>query len=148
MSGRTYSFLNFNCAVSGPGGAISIGSGSGTSDEGITFEPAEDINTMEVGPDGNGQHSLTGNKSGHITLHLLKTSPVNAQLMAMYNFQTSSAANHGQNNISGVDTVSGDAYTCQQVAFKRRPTMKQGRNAGFNDWTFDVVQMDIVLGAV
>jgi structural protein KPP10_ORF10 len=148
MSGRTYSFLNFNCAISGPGGVISIGNGSGANDEGISFEPAEDISTMEVGPDGTGQHSLHGNKSGHITLHLLKTSPANATLMAMYNYQTGSPANHGQNNISGVDTISGDVVTCQQVAFKRRPTMKQGKVAGYNDWQFDAVQMDIVLGLI
>ena len=146
MAGHTYSFLNFNCEISGPGGLISIGNGSGTNDEGITFEPVEDISSMEVGPDGLGQHSLHGNKSGHIVLHLLKTSATNAALQAMYNFQTNSPANHGQSIVSGVDSLSGDEVTCQQVAFKRRITLKQGKNAGYNDWLFDAVQMDIVLG--
>lgn len=146
MSGRTYSFLNFNATINGPGGVIAIGNGSGANDEGISFEPAEDISTMEVGPDGTGQHSLHGNKSGHITLRVLKTSPVNAQLHAMFNFQTNSPANHGQNNISGVDAISGDVVTCQQVAFKRRPTLKQAKAAGYNEWLFDAVQIDVVLG--
>lgn len=148
MSGRTYSFLNFHCDISGPGGVISIGNGSGANDEGITFEPTEDISSMEVGPDGTGQHSLHGNKSGHVTLRVLKTSPVNALLHAMYNFQTSSPANHGQNNISGVDGISGDEVTCQQVAFKRRPILKQAKVAGYNEWLFDAVQIDVVLGIV
>ena len=144
MSGKTYSFLNFNCTLSGPGGLISLGNGSGANDEGITFEPAEDISSMEVGPDGSGQHSLHGNKSGHVTVRLLKTSPVNGLLMAMYNFQTSAPANHGQNTLVGVDSVTGDTVTCQQVAFKRRPTMKQGKVAGYNEWQFDAVSMDMV----
>lgn len=146
MSGHTYSFLNFNCTLVGPGGSIRIGNGSGATDEGITFEPVEDISTMEVSSDGAGQHSLHANKSGHVTLRVLKTSDINAQLQAMYNFQTANPANHGQNLITGIDKVSGDQITCQQVAFKRRITMKQGKVAGMIDWQFDVVQMDIVLG--
>lgn len=146
MAGKTYSFLNFKCAISGPGGLINIASGAGTNDEGITFEASEDINTMEVGPDGLGQHSLNGNKSGHVTVRVLKTSSVNAQLQAMYNFQTSNPANHGQNIITGTDVVSGDDVTCQQVAFKRRPTLAQKKVAGFNDWQFDAISIDVVLG--
>lgn len=146
MAGRTYSFLSFTCAIAGPGGVIPIGSGSGTDDEGISFEPTEDINSMEVGPDGLGQHSLHGNRSGRVVLRLLKTSPTNALLMAMFNFQTNSAANHGQNTITGVDQVSGDVITCQQTAFRQRPTLKFGKVAGYNEWIFDTVSMEFALG--
>lgn len=146
MAGKTYSFLNFVCAITGPGGVINIGTGVGPNDEGITFEPTEDRNTMEVGPDGNGQHSLNGNKSGHITLRVLKTSNANAQLQAMFNFQTANPANHGQNVVTGADRLSGDQVTCQQVAFKRQPNLKQQKVAGYVDWLFDVINMDIVLG--
>jgi len=101
---------------------------------------------MEVGPDGTGQHSLNANKSGRCELRLLKTSSTNALLMAMANFQLGSPANHGQNNISGVDTISGDVITGQQVAFTKRPDMKQQSKAGIFTWTFDIVTLDIVLG--
>lgn len=146
MAGKTFSLLNFHCDLAGPGGLITIGSGAGLADEGITFAPNEDISNMEVGPDGTGQHSLHGNKSGTVTLTLLKTSTTNALLMAMYNFQTASPANHGQNTITGTDTISGDVITCQQVAFKRKPDIKYAKQAGTNTWVFEAVQMDSALG--
>lgn len=146
MAAKTYSFLSCTCALVGPGGAISLGSGAGNEDEGISFEPAEDISTMEVGPDGNGQHSLHGNRSGRVTVRILKRSVTNGLLMAMFNFQTQNPANHGQNTITLVDQNTGDVATCQQVAFRTRPTLKFAKIAGFNEWVFDAVSMEFALG--
>lgn len=139
---KTYSFLNFNCSIEGPGGLITLGSGSGAGKEGITFAPNDDINNMEIGTDGSGQHSLNGNRSGTVSVQLLKTSTTNGLLMAMFNFQRQNPRFHGQNTISGIDSISGDTHLCQQVAFKRKPDMKQGDVAGMNVWTFDAVMMD------
>ena len=143
----TYSFLDFVCTIAGPGGFVNIGAGSGSADEGITFAPNENINTMQTGSDGAGQHSLHANKSGHITLRLLKTSPTNAALMAMYNFQTASASAHGQNTVTGADKARGDAVTCTQVAFAKAPELSYAKEAGINTWEFDAVIMNRVLGS-
>lgn len=144
---QTYSFLDINCAIVGPGGAFSLGNGASVAEEGITFSPTGEINTMQVGADGNGQHSLHADKSGTITVRLLKTSPVNALLSAMYAFQTASASAHGQNTISLVDSQRGDAITASQVAFARAPDLTYGKQAGMNEWVFHAVRIDRFLGA-
>lgn len=142
-----YSFASFACAIIGPGGVVNIGNGSGADDEGITFAPAGEKNTMTIGADGAGQHSLHADKSGKITLRLLKTSPTNALLMAMYNYQTANAANHGQNSITGTDTLRGDVVTCRQVAFAKAPDLKYAKEAGTVEWEFQAVFLDRVLGS-
>src|SRR5882724_1438268 len=94
---QTYSFLDTVMAINGPGGAFSIRDGAAK--EGFTVDFTEDKNTMTVGADGEAMHSLKATKGGTITLRLLKTSPTNALLGALYNFQTASSATHGQNTI-------------------------------------------------
>lgn len=144
---NVYSFLNFQCAITGPGGSVNLGNGSGAAEEGISFTPTNEINTMQIGADGAGQHSLHADKSGRITIRLLKTSPTNKQLSAMYAAQTSSGASHGQNTITGVDSIRGDSITCTQVAFKKAPDLTYGKEAGLNEWEFDAVTIDRTLGS-
>lgn len=146
-SPSVYSFLNVQATITGPGGSINLGNGSGSTEEGISILPTSEINTMQIGADGFGQHSLHADKSGRVTIRLLKTSPVNKQLSALYNVQTASAASHGQNTISLTDTQRGDSITCSQVAFKKAPDLNFGKEAGFNDWEFDAVIIDRTLGA-
>lgn len=143
---HTYSFLDVNAAIVGPGGAINLGSGAGNSEEGITIEPTEDINTMTVGADGTPMHSLHADKSGKITVRLLKTSPVNARLSQMYAFQTASGANHGQNTITVANSATGDVTTCQIVAFERAPTLTYAKEGGMNEWSFAAGIIDRTLG--
>ncbi len=142
----TYSFLDCHAALVGPGGSINLGAGAAVSEEGITIEPAEDINTMTIGADGKPMHSLHANKSGHLTVTLLKTSPVNKQLALMYAFQTAAGANHGQNTISVTNNQTGDVITCQVVAFKKAPPLKYAKEGGTNEWTFDAGLIDRTLG--
>lgn len=144
---QSYSFLNFNMAIVGPGGAFSIGNGSGVADEGVTFSPTGAINSMTIGADGQGMHNLSADKSGKVTVRLLKTSPTNALLSLMYAFQTSNAANHGQNTITGVDTARGDTITCFQVAFAKAPDLTYAKEAGLVEWEFDAVRIERLLGA-
>lgn len=143
---NVYSFLNFQCAITGPGGSVNLGDGSGSAEEGISFTPSGEISSMVIGADGSGQHSLHADKSGKIVVRLLKTSPTNMQLMAMYNSQTASAASHGQNTISGTDTIRGDSITCSQVAFSKAPDLTYGKEAGFADWEFQAIRIDRFLG--
>lgn len=144
----TYSFLDVNAALIGPGGAINLGAGSGSAEEGITIAPTEDVNTMTVGADGTPMHSLHANKSGVITVRLLKTSPVNAQLSQMYAFQTASGANHGRNTLSIANNSTGDVTTCQVVAFLRKPDLTYAKEGGSNEWTFHAGIIDSTLGSL
>lgn len=143
----TYSFLDVNASLVGPGGAINLGHGAGNAEEGITIEPTEDIDTLTIGADGIGMHSLHADKSGIVTVRLLKTSPVNQKLAQMYAFQTSSGANHGQNTISLSNTFMQDVITCQQCAFKRAPNLTYAKDGGIVEWVFNSVIIDRTLGA-
>lgn len=144
----TYSFLDTNCSLVGPGGAINLGQGAGAAEEGITIEPSEDIDSLTIGADGTGMHSLHANKSGVVTVRLLKTSPINQKLAQLYAFQTASGVNHGQNTISLSNSNTQDAVTCRLVAFKRAPTLTYAKDGGTNEWTFSAAQIDRALGAV
>ena len=147
MSTNVYSFLNFQCSLIGPGGAITLGNGSGAAEEGITFEPSGEISTMTIGADGSGQHSLHADKSGKVTVRLLKASPTNKQLSAMYAAQTSDGGLHGQNIITGTDTLRGDSITCTQVAFAKAPSLTYGKEAGMLEWDFTAIKIERTLGA-
>jgi hypothetical protein len=142
----TYSFLDVQCAINGPGGSVILGDGSGASDEGITFDPSGPINTMQIGADGSGQHSLHGDVSGKVTVRILKTSPTNSQLMAMYNVQTSSSASHGQNTISLTDSARGDSITASMVAFSKVPNITYAKEAGTYEWEFEAITIHRMLG--
>jgi len=141
-----YSFLDFVCTITGPGGSINLGQDAGIAEEGITFEAINDKSTMYVGADGSGMHSLSADKSGSIIVRLLKTSPVNAQLQKMYNYQTTSSRLHGRNTIVGRDSSRGDNVTAEGVAFKRQPTLTYAKDAEMLEWTFDAIRISPILG--
>jgi hypothetical protein len=143
----TYSFLDVQAAITGPGAAFSLGAGSGAAEEGITVEPSGDINAMTHGADGTPMHSLLADKTGHVTCRFLKTSQVNSLLAAALAFQRASSANHGQNTISIVNTVSGDVITCQAVAFAKVPTVDYGAEGKMVEWKFDAGIIDVAFGA-
>lgn len=144
----TYSFLDVNAAIVGPGGSVNLARGAGAAEEGITINPTEDINTMTIGADGTPMHSLHADKSGEVTIRLLKTSPVNQKLAQMYAFQTAASSSHGQNTISLANAYTQDVVTCQQVAFKRAPNLTYAKEGGFNEWVFAAGIIDRTLGSV
>jgi len=143
---KTYSFLDTNCSLYGPGGSINLGAGSAASEEGITIEANNDIDSMAIGADGTPMHSLHADKSGTVTVRLLKTSPVNQKLAQMYAFQTSTSQNHGQNTIALANNVTQDAVTCQMAAFKKAPSLTYAKEGGMNEWVFNVGIIDRMLG--
>jgi hypothetical protein len=142
----SYSFQDVVAALVGPGGVVSFGNGSGATEEGIQIDPTGEINTMTIGADGYGQHALSADRSGKVTVKLLKTSPFNAVLMALYNFQTASAGSHGQNTITIADKQRGDTITCQQCAFVKAPQLGYGKDALALEWVFDVIRIDRTIG--
>jgi hypothetical protein len=148
MAGQTYSFLDVSAAIVGPGGGFSFsGADVANAKEGFTAEFIEDKNVMTIGANGSAMHSLRAGKGGKITVRLLKTSPTNMLLSALYNFQTVSSATHGQNAITVTDFARGDVYTCQQCAFARFPANHYAEEGGMMEWVFDVGVMDPLLGS-
>lgn len=142
-----YSFLNVTAAIAGPGGILNLGAGAAVAEEGITIEPVEDKNTMVIGADGQGQHSLIASDAAVVTIRLLKTSPLNAALMIMYNLQSASSALWGQNTITVVDTGRNDYNVVQKCAFKKKPTLVYDKAGPMNEWTFDGISANSILGA-
>lgn len=143
----TYSFLNFNCTIAGPGGVLNLGAGAASAEEGITIEPVEDKNVMTIGADGQGQHSLVASDAKTITVRLLKTSPLNAALMLMYNLQSASSALWGKNIITATDSARGDYTVAQFAAFKKAPVLTYAKEAGLNEWVFDAITGNSILGS-
>lgn len=146
-SKTTYSFLDVNAAIVGPGGAIPLGAGSGNAEEGISVETAAELGSMTIGADGAGVHSLHADRSGKVTIRLLKTSPINALLNAMKEFQRVSASTHGANTLTITNKVSGDVITCEQTGFARDPANAYGKLANVLEWEFNSIKITQALGA-
>lgn len=142
----TYSFLNISAFIAGPGIAANMGAGAAVAEEGITIEAAEDKNVMTIGADGRGQHSLIASDAAKVTVRILKTSPLNALLMAAYDFQSASSALWGQNVITITDSGRGDATVLQTVAFTKKPVLTYAKEGGMIEWTFDAIKATSVLG--
>jgi hypothetical protein len=144
----TYSFLDVAATLSGPGGSISLGAGSANSEEGISIEFDEETGTMQKGADGSVVHSLHAVKSGRGTVRLLKTSPVNSLLSSLYNFQRTSSLFYGKNVLVVSNPVTGDVYTCQQVAFAKHPANAWSKDSNVIEWDFNIGVIDPVLGSL
>ena len=142
-----YSFADVVCTLTGPGGIASLGYGSATAEEGITIEQAEDKDGMLIGADGEVMHSLHAGNHGTMTIRLLKTSPYNAVLQGMYDFQKLSSANWGQNILVVAHVASGDTTSGRSAAFRRPPNLTYGKEGGVNEWSFNVGKIDRILGS-
>ncbi|WP_413207762.1 phage structural protein [Rhodospirillum sp. A1_3_36] len=142
-----YSFLDVHAAIDGPGGNIAIGGEeSGTASEGISLDATGDKNAMTVGADGSVMHTLRADKSGTVTINLLKTSSMNAQLQNLLTYQEGSSARWGQNTITVRDTARGDTYTCTACAFAKDAPNGYAEQAGNVVWTFHAGRIDRQLG--
>lgn len=144
--GNVYSFLNVNATIAGPGGILNLAAGAAVAEEGITVEPVEDKNIMTIGADGRGQHSLVASDAVTITVRLLKTSPLNSALMTMYDLQSATSSLWGINTLTIVDSARNDYTVIQACAFKKKPTITYAKEAGFNEWTFDGIKGNSILG--
>lgn len=142
----TYSFLDVTASLAGPTGVIDLGQGSANSEEGITQTMGGNKNTMTIGADGEVMHSLRADKSGTITVTLLKTSPVNKKLSLAYNAQSQSSATWGNNVIVIRNTASGDISTARSCAFQKQPDFNNAKEGGTVAWVFDCGKIDQLLG--
>jgi len=145
----TYSFLDVQATITGPGGSFSLGVGAaGVGEEGIAFEMIEEKNAMTIGADGEGMHSLRASKAAKVTVHLLKTSPTNKKLSDMYNLQTHSSALHGVNVITISNPQTGDQITCQQAAFVKHPNVTYSKDGDVLGWEFHAIKADTSLAGL
>jgi hypothetical protein len=141
-----YAFQDITASMVGPGLDVDMGYGSAAADEGITIVMAADKNKMTIGADGEGFHNLNADKSGTITARYLKTSPTNALLMAGYDAQSLSPTLWGQNVFVMRNVRSGDVSTARDLAFKKKPDIKEGKEGQVYEWTFDAIKIDTILG--
>lgn len=144
--GVTYTFQDVAATLTSPTGTVDLGFGAGVADEGISIEMAGDKNTMMIGADGEGMHSLHADKSGTVTVKLLKVSPTNAKLQAMYDAQSARGELWGQNFIAIRNVKSGDLTSCRSGAFKKKPALMYAKDGNVVEWTWDFLKIDSVLG--
>ena len=142
----TYSFLDVSASIVGPGGAFDLGYGAANAEEGITVAMVEAKNTMTIGADGEVMHSLHAGKGGTITVTLLKTSPTNAKLSALYAAQSLSSATWGNNIIVMRNSASNDVCSARSVAFQKVPDWQNAKDGGTVAWVFDAGKVDQLLG--
>lgn len=131
-----YAFQNVQASIIGPGGNLNLGFGSGAAEEGITVEMVEEKGDTKVGADGLIMQSLRASRLGRITFRVLKTSPVNSQLDAMYNMQQTLSSLWGNNVIRVADVVRGDVVLGTQMAFTKRPNLTYAKDGNVNEWVF------------
>lgn len=141
----TYSFLDVSAAISGPNGSFSLSNGN--SEGGITIARRGDKNTLTIGADGTPMNSLHADKSGTITVRLLKTSATNAMLQSMYDADAADSAAWGNNTIVVRDTNLGDSHDAIAVAFTKFPDVVYDKEGPVMEWTFTAGAIDSVLGA-
>ena len=141
----TYSFLSVTAAIAGPGGSFSLSS-AGVGDGGIRIAMAQDKNRMNIGAAGDGMHSMIAAKAGRITVSLLKTAPGNAQMSQLYRYQQNTPSTWGQNVISIANPVTGDAINCSACAFVKQSDIVYSTEGGMNEWIFESINIDEVLG--
>lgn len=142
----TYSFLDTNATLTCVDATIDLGYGEAIAEEGITFAMAGDKNSMTIGADGEGMHSLHADNSGQVTIRLLKTSPANAKLTDLYNLQKGNTKKWGRNTFTFNHTGSGDNGTATKCAFKKRPDLRYAKAADIVEWVFDSIKLDIKQG--
>lgn len=140
-----YSFSSVSASIVGAGGAFSLGSGNGNDSEGISVTYANKRDVLKIGADGTPMRTLKMDKSGTVTVHLLRNSPVNAKLSAMFNAQALSPALWGSNTIT-ITTPAGDVVTCRQVAFTQLPENKFSEESQPLEWEFSAGIIDQIHG--
>jgi hypothetical protein len=144
----TYSFIDVHATLvdASTGANISIGSTAGVAEEGITVAQVDNVGHMQIGADATAMQVLQATRGARMTLRLLKTSPVNAQLMALVEVQRTSGALWGRNVISITNFATGDEVTASQVAFEKIPDNTYDKTGKMFEWTFLVGDATQVLG--
>lgn len=147
MNPGAYSFQDVYMSITGPGGIIKLGYGSGSAEEGITIEALSEIDRMSIGADGSAMHSLVANFASRVVVRLQKTSPTNAQLDAMLRYQRSSSLFWGKNVVVLTNPVSGDVYSGRQGAFGKVPNNAWATEGRDLEWELNIGILQPVIGS-
>lgn len=143
----TYSFDSVNVSISGPNGSFAVGGPDvGNTEGGVTIEPIEDKNNMQIGAGGEVMHSLHAGKAATVTVRVQKVAPVNAQFSTQYALDTASGVAHGRNTITLRDQARGDSVVCQECAYARFTGLTYGKDGNEQVWTFHAGKVDYILG--
>lgn len=141
-----YSFIDVTASYVGPTGAIDLGYGEATAEEGISFTAAEDKNVMVTGAGGEGMHTLRATTAGTLTVTLLKTSAANKKLQNDFNLASSSSRTWGIGVITVRNSASKDLAVFRECAYKRQPDFNNAKDGDTVQWQFDCVKGDIYRG--
>lgn len=140
-----YSFLDVHATLVDVLGVVNLGSGNGNSQEGITIVRDNPKATKTIGADGSGMFNLMGDKSGRVTFRLLKTSPSNKILSAIYNATTITSNLYGQGVITFTNTHTGETHTAVGVGIEKFPDSNNATEGGVNEWVFLALEIDSFL---
>ena len=146
----TYSFIDVKATLvdDATGANLPIGSGAGVAEEGITISQVDNVGHMQIGADGSFMQVLQATRGARLTLRLLKTSPLNAQLMALVEVQRTSGALWGQNSILITNINTLDEITAAGCAFEKIPDNNYDKTGKMLEWTFLVGDSTQVLGSL
>ena len=142
---KTYSFLDTQVSFVSPSGSFIIG-GNGVAEEGVRITMLGEKDTMTIGADGVGMHSLAAGNAGRVEISLLKESPVNALLNATYRYQKTSAANWGNITLTVTNPATGDTTSCSGGAFAKQADLSYTPVGQNLVWGFNFVEIDEILG--
>jgi hypothetical protein len=140
MISKTYSFLDVQASIAGPGGSFMLSEG-GIADEGITIQTEERV-TTQYGADGEWMHSLKAAKGGRVIIRVMRTGALNSMLSRLFAYDSTSAANCGQNLISVRDPQRGDWWTVQGAALVKHPDESLGSEGKIVEWQFNAGSID------
>lgn len=131
-----YGFDGISCHIVGPGGEVQMAYGSGSGEEGLTFEPAMDQTTAQYGADGFVAFSNSPVTAHTITARFSKLSPTNTILQLMADLQQANSSLNGTNTITIRDVYNNTGIICENVAFSKWAPINYAKDAGIMEWTF------------
>jgi Protein of unknown function (DUF3277) len=143
----TYSFLDVQATIVGPNGVAVLGNGSGAADEGISIQYAEDQGTITTGADGSWMPTVHAAQSGTVIVRMLKSSPTNSILQAMYSADRAVPSSGGQNTIVVTWLTAGDVFTAQGCIFKKFPDETYGKDGPLLEWAWGAGYITPLLGS-
>lgn len=138
-----YSPLDVHATITGPGGMISLGMGSGLAQDGITITQSEPTNSMQVGLDGSVCHNKSESSAGTIAFSFLGVSKAQDQLLKMYNLQerVPGSLMHGKNVITITNNATGETIVATECAFQNISATGYKKEIDNATWTFDCGQI-------
>ncbi len=141
----TYSFLDVQVTITGPGGSFDLGS-NGMSDEGISYSMIGPKDIMTLGANGNGMHTLVAANAAKSEMSFLKNSPSNAFLNYLYNYQAASSLYWGKNQVTINNPVTGDSVTLLGGAFEKQTDNGYRTQANLLVWPFLFITRADIIG--